>query len=65
MLGRRTAFAVVVASAAAFSGGAALAASHGGSPQKLQPPKLLPMKPQAVTNVHITCHNHSALAASL
>jgi hypothetical protein len=65
MLGRRTAVAVVLASAAVFSGGAGLAATHGGSPQKLQPPKLLPMKPQAVTNVHITCHNHSALAASL
>ena len=65
MPARRTAVAVVLASAAVFSGGAALAATHGGSPQKLQPPKLLPMKPPAVTNVHITYHNHSALAASL
>ena len=67
MLSRRAALAVVFISAAAFSGGAAVAATHD-SPHSLQPPKLLPMKQPAVTNFHLThhyCHKHSAAPASL
>ena len=68
MLGRRAAFAAVLTSAAVFSGGAAIAATHSSSPQKLQPPKLLPMKQPAVTNWHLThhyCHKSSSISASL
>lgn len=67
MLGRRAAFAAVLTSAAVFSGGVAVAATHN-SPQKLQPPKLLPMKQPAVTNWHLThhyCHKSSSISASL
>ncbi len=66
MLGRRAALAVVLTSAAAFSGGVALAVPHGSS-HTLQPPKLLPMKPQA-TNWHVThhyCHKDGSISASL
>ena len=65
MLGRRAALAVVLAGAAAFGGGAAIAATHGGSAHSLQPPKLKPMKHRAVTNTHIPCHNHGAAATSV
>ena len=64
---RRAALAAFLAAGAAFSGGVAMAATHG-SAHKLQPPKLLPMKQPAVTNTHLTrhyCHKNSAISASL
>ncbi len=67
MLGRRVAFAVAFIAAVAFSGGAAVAATHGSS-HKLQPPKLRPMKQPAATNNHLTrhyCHEDGAISASL
>jgi hypothetical protein len=56
MLGRRTVFAIVLAGATAVSGGVAVASTHG-SPHKLQPPKLLPVKPSAKPNVHLGRHH--------
>ena len=66
MLGRRVAFAVAFFAAVAFSGGAAVAATHQ-SPHTLRPPKLLPMKQQAA-NWHVThhyCHKDGSISASL
>ena len=66
MLGRRTVLVASLSGIAAFSGGVALASTHGSS-HSLQPPKLLPMKQQA-TNWHVThhyCHKNSAISASL
>ena len=66
MPGRRAALAVVFTGAAAFSGGVALAAPHGSS-HTLQPPRLLPTKPQA-TNWHVAhhyCHKDASISASL
>jgi hypothetical protein len=65
MLGRRAAFAAVLASVVAFGGGAAVAATHGGSPHTLKPPKLMPVKQGGVTNVHFPCHNRGPVSASL
>jgi CHASE2 domain-containing sensor protein len=62
MLGRKTAIAAVLVSAAAFGGGA-LAATHG-SAHPLKPPALEPVK-QQVTNQHLArhhCHDTTAFA---
>lgn len=55
MLGRRTAIAAVFCSAAAFGGGAALAATHGSAHQT-KAPALKPMK-QQVSNQHLARHH--------
>jgi hypothetical protein len=55
MLGRRVALVICAAGAAAFGGGAAFAAVHGGShhPAKPKPAKLGP-----ASNVRYPCHDH-------
>jgi len=66
MLGRRVAFVVALIATVAFSGGAAVGATHQ-SRHQLQSPKLLPMKQQA-TNWHVAhhyCHKDGSTSASL
>ncbi|MFL5884805.1 MAG: hypothetical protein ACJ77M_07010 [Thermoleophilaceae bacterium] len=55
MLGRRVALVVCAAGAVAFGGGAAFAATHGGThhPTKPKPAKLGP-----AFNVHYPCRHH-------
>jgi hypothetical protein len=65
MLGRRSAIAAVLMSAAAFGGGAALAATHGSS-RSTKTPALKPVK-QHVSNQHLArhhCHETAAYSAA-
>lgn len=64
MLGRRSAIAAVFLSAAAFGGGAALAATHG-SAHATKPPALVPVKQQAPNHLgRHHCHETSAFSAA-
>jgi hypothetical protein len=65
MLGRRSAIAAVLMSAAAFGGGAALAATHGSS-HSTKTPALKPVQ-QHVSNQHLArhhCHETAAYSAA-
>jgi hypothetical protein len=71
MLGRRAVAVAALVSAAAFGGGAALAATHGNSTQPVVKTKpalhrhMQQMQKQLPRNVHYGCHHdHSSGAAN-
>jgi hypothetical protein len=53
MLGRRSVAVAALVSTAAFGGGAAFAATHGGS----HPAKKPAVQPVRISNLHYGCHH--------